>query len=200
AGSLPSRPRPDAARRASVISGGKPCGNVAIARSVTRPAISQCPVMVSLPADASFITPTAPRAAAAAGTPAMSVTCPSPSAPRFGSARPPRRLARFPSVSAPSSPYARASGAPPHPTPSATTMIARSMGGIALLCIDGSRPSMKEQLLAGKLREQVADAAGVVDLHLDALAVDHVGQQAVGVGELDAQLGGHHAHGDAAPA
>ena len=61
---LPSKPRPAAAASAVMIAGGKPFGNVAIAVSVTRPAISQWPVMVSLPADASRIAPQAPRGAA----------------------------------------------------------------------------------------------------------------------------------------
>ena len=55
------------------MAGGKPWGNVGIATSVTRPAISQCPVIVSLPADASAIAPQAPRADAAGGTPATGV-------------------------------------------------------------------------------------------------------------------------------
>ena len=101
---LPMSPRPAAARSASVISGGKPLGKVGSASVVTRPAISQCPVMVSLPAEASRIAPQAPRGAAAAGTPAMAVRWPSPSAPRFGSVSPPTARAMFPSVSAPASP------------------------------------------------------------------------------------------------
>ena len=71
-----------------MIAGGNPFGNVAIAVSVTRPAISQWPVMVSLPADASRIAPQAPRGAAAAGTPAIAVRWPSPSASRFGQPQP----------------------------------------------------------------------------------------------------------------
>jgi hypothetical protein len=122
---LPMRPRPAARASGSVIRAGNPRGNVSNGTSVTSPAISQCPVMVSLPADASTMLPYAPSGAATAGTPAICVTCPNPSAPRFGNASPPIALARFPSVSAAASPYSAASGAPPHPTPSATKMTTR---------------------------------------------------------------------------
>src|SRR4051812_8643357 len=81
--------------------------------------------MVSLPADASRMTPQAARGAAASRTPAIAVRLPSPSACRLGSANPPAARARLPSVSAPASPYSAASGAPPQPAPSATMMIAR---------------------------------------------------------------------------
>ena len=108
---LPSRPRPAAARSGCVIAGGKPSGNVAIACLVTSPAISQWPVIVSLPADASRITPQAARGAAASRTPAIAVRLPRPIACRLGSHRPPAARAMLPSVSAPASPYSAASGA-----------------------------------------------------------------------------------------
>ncbi len=122
---LPSRPRPAAARSGCVIAGGKPSGNVAIACLVTSPAISQWPVIVSLPAEASRITPHAARGAAASRTPAIAVRLPRPIACRLGSPRPPAARAVLPSVSAPASPYSAASGAPPQPTPSATMMMTR---------------------------------------------------------------------------
>jgi len=107
-----------------------------MASFVTRPAISQWPVIVSLPAEASRIAPHAAAGAATGATPAIAVRWPSPSAPRFGSESPegPTRASRerFPSVSAPASPYSAASGAPPQPTPSATRMMARSKRGVLM--------------------------------------------------------------------
>jgi hypothetical protein len=101
---FPTSPRPAALASASVMSRGNPFGYVAIAWFVTTPAISQWPVIVSLPAEASRIAPYPPRGAATGGTPAIDVRCPIPSAPRLGSASPPTARAMWANVSAPASP------------------------------------------------------------------------------------------------
>ncbi len=70
----------------------------------TTPIISQCPVVVSLPAERSAMRATTPAAGSAGGTPAVPVSRPSPQEPRFGSASPPTAAAVCATVLAPSSP------------------------------------------------------------------------------------------------
>ena len=77
-------------------------------------------------AEASRILPKAPRGAATGGTPRIVVRLPSPSPARCGSVSPPTRAAMLPSVLAPSSPYAAASGSAPQPQESRTMRTTRS--------------------------------------------------------------------------
>jgi hypothetical protein len=62
------------------------------------PAISQWPVVVSLPAERSVSRPWAEPGSAAGSTPAIVVSMPSPSPPRFGAWMPPTAAAVLPSV------------------------------------------------------------------------------------------------------
>ena len=126
---LPSSPRPAAARSASVIAGGKPCGKVGIASSVTSPAISQCPVMVSLPAEASRIAPQAPRGAATAGTPAIVRKVAEAERFEIRQRQPADRAREVPERVGSRVAVSRRVGRAPQPTPSATRMMARRKAG-----------------------------------------------------------------------
>src|SRR5437764_9884970 len=88
------------------------------------PAISQCPVVVSLPFDFSAHLPWAPRGLAIAGTPASGRMFPSPRLCKFG-----RDSCRdsqiWPNVSEPASPHSGASGIAPMPAPSRTIRVMR---------------------------------------------------------------------------
>jgi hypothetical protein len=104
AGSLPSTSRPIRSWNGSMISGGNPSGYSGNGSSSTTPDISQWPVVVSLPAERSVRRPCAVPASALGSTPAIVVSMPRPSAPRFGAVSPPTAAAVLPSVSEPASP------------------------------------------------------------------------------------------------
>src|SRR4029077_2630193 len=139
AGRLPSTRRPIACSNGVRTAGGDPSGNSGNAWSSRIPIISQCPVVVSLPAETSVARPWADPARAPAGTPWIEPTSPSPSAWRFGACRPPTARAVLPSVSDPASPYASASGASPTPQESHTITHTRGTRG---------SPTSPRQLLA----------------------------------------------------
>src|SRR5581483_261571 len=180
AGRLPSTGRPIRSTNGSMTSGGNPRGERGNGRSRTIPDISQCPVVVSLPADRSVRRPWAVPSAARAGTPATSVSMPSPSAPRFGARIPPTARAQLPSVLEPSSPYAAASGASPTPNESHTSTSTRGTRGslttspalALLLAVDAEdRPRERLETLDGdRLPTALADAVGS-ELHLGEGAV-----------------------------
>ena len=125
AGRFPSTVRPISRSNAPMRSEGKPSGYKGNGSSRRIPIISQCPVVVSLPADRSVARPCAEPGAAVASTPRIVVRSPSPSEARFGARIPPTTSAVFASVSEPSSPYATASGASPTPHESQTTTSTR---------------------------------------------------------------------------
>src|SRR5262245_40402707 len=125
AGTLPSTSRPIWRSNGSMISGGKPFGYSGKGSVRTIPAISQCPVVVSLPAERSVRRPRAVPGRASGSTPAIVVSMPRPRAPRFGARIPPTAEAVLPSVSEPASPYACASGASPTPKESQTRIRTR---------------------------------------------------------------------------
>src|SRR5207248_4182393 len=111
---LPIQPR--LVRRANSSSNGtgKPFGYVGNAFSSTTPQISQCPVVLSFPADAGRATPCAALAATAESNPSSpdrSRHFPSPSFSRLGSLKPRTARATLPSVSDPASPYTAVSAA-----------------------------------------------------------------------------------------
>ena len=70
-------------------------GGERVARAVS-PQISQCPVVLSLPALTGSQLPNAARGEATAATPASDAQCPRPSAVRFGSESPPTCRATLP--------------------------------------------------------------------------------------------------------
>lgn len=84
------------------------------------PASSQWPVVLSFPFERSIILPKLARGARAGPTPRAAAMFPSPRLSRCGSDRPPTASAVFLRVLLPSSPYTRASGSSPIPTPSRT--------------------------------------------------------------------------------
>ena len=86
---------------------------------VTSPAISQWPVVESLPNDFSASLPTTLEKLAE-GTPAISVICPNPNLSNVGSRNGPTDLDTLLKVFAFSSPYSFASGAAPTPRESIT--------------------------------------------------------------------------------
>src|SRR5919198_2311395 len=131
AGLLPSTFRPIASSNGWITASGKPFGYVGKGRSRTTPAISQCPVVLSLPAERSVSRPWAVPGPASGGTPRISVSNPSPSAARFGASIPPAARAQFPRVFVPSSPYSTASGAAPTPKESHTTSATRGASAAA---------------------------------------------------------------------
>src|SRR5271166_5823385 len=88
------------------------------------PAISQCPVVVSLPGDASAHLPKAAVGCAAGSMCASGLIFPKPNTARFGKCSV-RLRAMLPSVSLPTSPYAAASGIAPMPTLSSTIQVIR---------------------------------------------------------------------------
>ena len=105
AGTLPSTPRPIADSNGSNTSGGNPSGYKGNGRSSRMPIISQCPVVVSLPADTSVARPCAvPGAGAPGEIPSMSARRPRPSDASAGADSPPTARAVLASVSDPSSP------------------------------------------------------------------------------------------------
>src|SRR6267378_7319340 len=125
---LPSQPRPERRANSSSNGTGKPRGYVRNAFSSSTPQISQCPVVLSFPADAGRATPYAALGVTAGSNPLSpdpSRHFPSPSFSRLGSFRPPTARATLPRVSDPASPYSPVSGADPLPSPSRTMIAAR---------------------------------------------------------------------------
>src|SRR5262249_57765241 len=100
----PGPPRRGRATKGSRTAGGNPSGKVAKGRSMPRPAIPQCPVVVSFPAEASTIFPNAPAGWIAGGTPRIIVRLPRPYFCRYGRVIPPTARDVFPRVSEPSFP------------------------------------------------------------------------------------------------
>src|SRR4029453_12212198 len=90
--------------------------------SRTMPHISQCPVVVSLPAERSVRRPWAVPGPAVGAMPSIGVSRPRPSRSRFGAWIPPTAREDLPGVSEPSSPYAAAAGACPPPNESQTSI------------------------------------------------------------------------------
>ena len=78
AGTLPSTERPIAASNGSITSGGNPFGYKGNGSSRRMPIISQCPVVVSLPAESSVARPCAEPTSARGATPAISPSEPEP--------------------------------------------------------------------------------------------------------------------------
>src|SRR5712675_1819968 len=125
---LPSQPRPVRRANSSSNATGNPRGYVRNAFSSRTPQISQCPVVLSFPADAGRATPYAPLGVTAGSNPLSpdpSRAFPSPSFSRLGSVKPLMARATLPRVSDPASPYSAVSGAGPVPSPSSTIMAAR---------------------------------------------------------------------------
>ncbi len=120
---LPRTFRPILFSNSSISSGGKPSGYTGKGLSNITPASSQCPVVVSFPADFSAAFPYAAVGSFTAGTPSISMIFPIPIFCMFGSESPPTALATLPSVLLPSSPYLAASGNSPTPTLSRTIRI-----------------------------------------------------------------------------
>src|SRR5207253_10202247 len=118
---------PERRNHASIRAGGNPRGKVVKPFCSRTPIISQCPVVVSLPWDCSDMRPNAARGESVGGQPAMAVMFPRPHDWRFGTRRPPTLRAQFPSVFAPASPYAFASGSSPAPHESITMATKRPM-------------------------------------------------------------------------
>src|SRR6266478_7092543 len=132
---LPSQPRPVRRAKSSSIGTGNPRGYVRNGFSSNTPQISQCPVVLSFPADAGRATPYAAvglTPGANPGRTAPSRHFPSPSFSRLGSFNPPTARATLPSVSEPASPYAAVSGAGPLPSPSRTMMAARPVPDLTI--------------------------------------------------------------------
>src|ERR1700722_1528531 len=132
AGRLPSGSLPAIAANAPMTSGGNPSGYVGNGALVVMPAISQCPVIVSLPFERSAKRATNAAGRSAAGTPRIAVKFPSPSRAQVVSRRPPSRSATLASVLAPgASPYVAASGRAPMPPESRTRTMHRPISASA---------------------------------------------------------------------
>ena len=104
AGMLPRTWRPIARSKGSMISGGNPWGYSGNGSPSSIPIISQCPVVVSLPAETSVARPCAVPAAARGATPSIGVSRPRPSSSSAGTRNPPTAAAVWASVFEPSSP------------------------------------------------------------------------------------------------
>ena len=108
----------------SIISGGNSL-YVLKGCSKTRPAISQCPVVVSLPFDFIFIMPYFASGLSVFLTPLMSFMLPKPNFSKFGTFKPPVTCARLHKVlQVKSSPYSKASSIAPIPIESITIIAA----------------------------------------------------------------------------
>src|SRR5437660_7088294 len=88
------------------------------------PAISQCPVVVSLPFDCKAHLPNDARGCETGATPFRGRMFPRPQLCRFGSCTG-RESQICPSVSEPASPHSAASGISPMPRPSRTIIVIR---------------------------------------------------------------------------
>ena len=100
---LPIKPYPISFEILSTNSTGKPSGNTAKSFLVISPAISQCPVVESLPRDASASFPTIEKPFWLF-KPSISVIAPKPSFSNVGSYNPPFALETLPNVLEPLSP------------------------------------------------------------------------------------------------
>ncbi len=126
AGTLPRIPRPIAASNGSIDLGREPVGVQRERLVEPDPHHLPVPGRRVLAGRLARWPGRAPVPASARGaTPSIAVRCPSPSASRFGTCKPPTARDVLPSVSAPSSPYAAASGASPTPHESQTTSSTR---------------------------------------------------------------------------
>src|SRR5467141_3028909 len=143
---LPSQPRPVRRAKSSSIGTGNPRGYVRNGFSSNTPQISQCPVVLSFPADAGRATPCAAVGLSPGASPARtdpSRHFPSPSFSRLGNFNPPTARATLPCVSEPASPYAAVSGAGPVPSPSRTMMAARPVPDLTIS--HGNSPQTRAQ-------------------------------------------------------
>src|SRR5882762_9302964 len=143
---LPSQPRPVRRANSSSIGTGNPRGYVRNGFSSNTPQISQCPVILSFPADAGRATPCAAVGLTTGASPARtdpSRHFPSPSFSRLGNFNPPTARATLPSVSEPASPYAAVSGAGPARSPSRTMMAARPVPDLTIS--HGNSPQTRAQ-------------------------------------------------------
>ena len=118
-GLLHSTLRPTAFENSSSISCGNPFGKVGIGFLEINPAISQCPVVVSLPADCSVILANTPSGAAYGVFAVTPSILNNPSFSIFGMENS-GLFATVPRVLLPSSPYFAASGISPIPKLSRT--------------------------------------------------------------------------------
>jgi len=122
---LAMTPRPVKRENSSITTDGNPFGKVGKGRSRWMPAISQCPVVLSFPAEAGRMLPHAPTESSLRRRPLSGLMFPRPNCSRLGRVKPPVSRARLPRVSLPASPYSSASGAGPIPTPSRMMIAAR---------------------------------------------------------------------------
>jgi len=113
--------------KASRIVWGSPWGKVGNGSDTISPIISQWPVRVSLPREASCMTPKCAAGLGSLTEPFLSAILPSPSRSRQGRGSPPTFSEQWRRLFAPSSPYAAASGRAPMPTPSMMTRKTRLM-------------------------------------------------------------------------
>src|SRR5213593_4544507 len=104
---LPSQPRPVRRANSSTSETGNPFGYVRNGVASNTPQISQCPVVLSFPADAGCAIPYAAVGRAPGANPEIPDPwwhLPSPRRSRLGSFSPPTARATLPSVSDPASP------------------------------------------------------------------------------------------------
>src|SRR4051794_6012832 len=143
AGTLPSTPCSIADENGPITSSGNPFGYSGNGVSSRTPIISQCPVVVSLPAETSVARPCAVPGSARGTTPSIAVNRPSPRPSSTGASSPPTASATWARVSDPASPYPSASGASPTPHESHTRMhtreTERGTSAGQLLAIDAQR-------------------------------------------------------------
>ena len=107
----------------SIIQSGNPSGYTGNGSGEYIPAISQCPIVVSFPADTSASFPKHPMGLSQRSRLCAPSILPIPSFTILGILRPPLASAVCPNVSAPSSPNLAASLASPIPTLSKTIHI-----------------------------------------------------------------------------
>ena len=117
------------ASNAAINLGGKPFGYVGNGFSVTIPIISQCPVTLSLPAEASAMRPQPPTAWTGAHTSnGRDISQPQPLQRRQMQAADASATWGSVALSGSVGPYAAASGIAPTPQPSMTMMMTRRIG------------------------------------------------------------------------
>src|SRR5438132_2176406 len=163
---------PERRNHASIRAGGNPRGKVVKPFCSRTPIISQCPVVVSLPWDCSDMRPNAARGESVGGQPAMAVMFPRPHDWRFGTRRPPTLRAQFPSVFAPASPYAFASGSSPAPQESITMATKRP---ISVRSADYRHAGTRAQAIRSRLEHLARICGGAhatARLHAEVLADD----------------------------
>src|SRR5207253_1937219 len=179
---------PERRNHASIRAGGNPRGKVVKPFCSRTPIISQCPVVVSLPWDCSDMRPNAARGESVGGQPAMAVMFPRPHDWRFGTRRPPTLRAQFPSVFAPASPYAFASGSSPAPHESITMAMKRPIS--ALRVADDGHAGARAQAIRAGLEHPPRIGSGAhasARLHAEVLA-DHLPHQGGARGDRLARL------------